>query len=83
MDTRTHTRETMLSQQQRAGFKLPFRSRWWVCTSREMRALILRNREKLLPGCNYVCEWNDTHGYGIHLDVCNWVAPGGTYFVPD
>lgn len=57
--------------------------RWFVCPTQELRSLIYRNRTRLVPGCNYICEWKDAHGFGIHITVAAWVQPGQIYHVPN
>lgn len=41
--------------------------RMFVCSTPNLRALLVRNRMKLIAGCNYVHEWKDTNGYGLCL----------------
>ncbi len=58
------------------------RSRWFVCPTPALRDLIYRNRERLVAGCNYCCEWKDVNGFGIHLAVSEWGAVGSMYNCP-
>ena len=44
-----------------------------VLPSSSLRALVRKHAEHLVPGCNYILEWRDTHGYGIEL--CRAEAP--------
>ncbi len=58
-------------------------SRWFICPTRSLRELLLRHKNKLVPGCNYVLDWKDTHGWGLQLAVADWVPNGHVYTVPD
>lgn len=58
-------------------------SRWFICPTENLRALIIRHRERLLPGCNYLLPYRDVNGFGIQLAVAAWVQPGRTYTVPN
>lgn len=51
---------------------------WFLCSTQAMRELIIRNRTKLLPSCNYVLCWKDAHGFGIELATASWVPAGHT-----
>jgi hypothetical protein len=47
-------------------------SLWYICPTKELRDLIIRQRERLLPGVNYGVAWKDTQGFGLELAIVNW-----------
>lgn len=58
-------------------------SRWFICPSKAFRDLLLRHKDKLVPGCNYVLPWKDVNGWGLQLAIAGWVPKGHVYTVPD
>jgi hypothetical protein len=58
-------------------------SYWFVLPSASLRALVKRRLLARDPGLNYVCEWLDTNGFGLHVTTADWVGQGRVYNVPD
>lgn len=56
---------------------------WYVLPTPSLQALVLKRLRKLFPQINYVCEWKDVNGFGLHTCHADWVAPGSCYFVTD
>ena len=61
-----------------ATFKFPS-ARFYVVPSMSLAALINRNAQRLLPGCNYILQGRDAKGFGIELARADWVPAGHVY----
>lgn len=55
------------------------RAVFMVLPSASLRDLVRKHRERFCPGCNYIIQWKDAHGYGIELARADWPADGTVY----